>query len=144
MTLARQLDRTVSEMGTPTQHRVGVLGVDDQPIFLDVAREVVAATPGFRWLGGATSGEEALHAVTELGPDLVLLDVRMTGMDGIETAQRICETHPDVVVVLASVEESPAIKWAIEASGAAALVRKREFGPAMLRRLWLTYKKSGC
>jgi two-component system, NarL family, invasion response regulator UvrY len=142
MTFARPFDRTVSRMGTPTEDRVGVLGVDDQPIFLDVARDVVAATPGFRWVGGATSGEEALNAVTELGPKLVLLDVRMPGMDGIETAQRICETHPDVVVVLISIEDSPAIKSAIEASGASALVRKREFGPAMLRRLWLTYKKS--
>jgi two-component system invasion response regulator UvrY len=142
MTLVRRLDRTVPGMGAPTQNRVGVLGVDDQPVFLDVARDVVGATPGFRWVGGATSGEEALHAVTELGPALVLLDVRMQGMDGIETAQRIRETHPEVVVVLVSVEDSPALKSAIEASGASALVRKREFGPAMLRRLWLTYRKS--
>jgi CheY-like chemotaxis protein len=62
----------------------------------------------------------------------------MPGMDGIETAQRIRERHPDVVVVLISVDESPAI----ESSGAAPLVRKREFGPAMLRRLWRTYRKS--
>lgn len=125
-------------MGAATQDRVGVLAVDDQTIFLDVARDVVAATPGFHWVGGATSGKEALDAVTELAPELVLLDVRMPGMDGIETAQRICERHPDVVVVLISVDESPAI----ESWGAAALVRKREFGPAMLRRLWRTYRQS--
>ena len=119
-----------------------MLAVDDQTIFLDVARDVVAATPGFSWVGGATSGEEALDAVTELEPELVLLDVRMPGMDGIETAQRISERHPDVVVVLISVDESPAITPAVESSGAAALVRKREFGPAMLRRLWHTYRKS--
>jgi two-component system invasion response regulator UvrY len=130
-------------MGATARDRVGVLAVDDQRIFLDVARDVVAATPGFRWVGGATSGEEALDAVTEHEPELVLLDVRMPGMDGIETATRICESHPDVVVVLVSVEESPAIKPAIEASGAATLVRKQEFGPAMLRRLWLAYKEAG-
>jgi DNA-binding NarL/FixJ family response regulator len=131
-------------MAASAQDRVGVLAVDDQSIFLDVARDVVAATPGFRWVGGATSGEEALDAIGELEPELVLMDVRMPGMDGIEAASRICESHPNVVVVLASVEESPAIKPAIEASGAATLVRKQEFGPAMLRRLWLAYKKSGC
>jgi two-component system, NarL family, invasion response regulator UvrY len=142
MTLGSRATRTVTGMGAPAQAGVGVLAVDDQSIFLDVAREVVAATPGFCWVGGAASGEEALDAVTELEPELVLLDVRMPGMDGIETAQRISERHPNVVVVLISVDESPAITPAVESSGAAALVRKREFGPTMLRRLWRTYRKS--
>jgi two-component system, NarL family, invasion response regulator UvrY len=142
MTLGWRATRTVTGMGALAQDRVGVLAVDDQSIFLDVARDVVAATPGFSWVGGATSGEEALDAVRELEPELVLMDVRMPGMDGIETAGFISERHPDVVVVLISSEESRAIAPAIEASGAAALVPKREFGPAMLRRLWLTYRKA--
>jgi two-component system invasion response regulator UvrY len=129
-------------MGSPSQDRVGVLGVDDQAVFLEVARDVVAATPGFRWVGGASSGEDALEAVRDLEPEFVLLDLRMPGMDGIETARHICESHPDVVVVLISVEESPAIRPAAEASGAAALIRKQELGPAMLRRLWRTYRRA--
>jgi two-component system, NarL family, invasion response regulator UvrY len=128
-------------MSAPAQDRVGVLAVDDQSIFLDVARDVVLATPGFRWVGGATSGADALAAIGELEPEFVLLDVRMPEMDGIETARRICRRHPDVVVILVSVEESPAIRSDIEGSGAAALVPKREFCPAMLRRLWMTYRK---
>jgi two-component system, NarL family, invasion response regulator UvrY len=139
MTPGGRATPTVTGMGAPAQDRVGVLAVDDQSIFLDVAREVVAATPGFSWVGGATCAEEALDAVRELDPELVLMDVRMPGMDGIEAAHRISEAHPDTVIVLISIEESPAITPAIEASGAAALVRKREFGPAMLRRLWRTY-----
>src|ERR671925_405443 len=114
MTLRGRATRTVVGMGPPAQDRVGVLAVDDQSIFLDVARDVVAATPGFSWVGGATCAEEALDAVRELGPELVLMEI----------------------------DESPAITPAIEASGAAALVRKQEFSPAMLRRLWLTYGKS--
>jgi two-component system response regulator AlgR len=128
-------------MSASTQDRVGVLAVDDQSIFLDVVRDVVAATPGFSWAGGVTSGVEALEAVDELEPELVLMDVRMPGMDGIEAAHRISERHPDIVVVLISVDESAASAPAIEASGAAVLVRKQEFGPAMLRRLWLTYSQ---
>jgi two-component system, NarL family, invasion response regulator UvrY len=120
---------------------VGVLGVDDQVVFLEVARDVVAATPGFRWVAGAGSGKEALDAVEELAPELVLLDVRMPGMDGIETARQITDRHPDVVVVLISVEESPAIRPAIDASGASTLVRKQELAPAMLRRLWQAHGK---
>jgi two-component system invasion response regulator UvrY len=140
MTLGLRAARTVTGMGRPARAGIGVLAVDDQSIFLEVAREVVAATPGFSWVGGANSGEEALDAVEELEPELVLMDVRMPGMDGIETAHRIRERHPEVVVVLISIEESPAIAPAIEASGAATLVRKQEFSPTMLRRLWLTYK----
>jgi two-component system, NarL family, invasion response regulator UvrY len=125
------------------QERVAVLGVDDQPIFLDVAREVVAATPGFDWVGGATSGAEALDAVTKLTPGLVLLDVQMPGMDGIETAGRISERHPDVAIVLMSIEPGPALAPAVTASGAAALIHKRELGPAMLRRLWSMHRSAG-
>jgi two-component system, NarL family, invasion response regulator UvrY len=130
-------------MGSLSRDRVGVLGVDDQVVFLDVARDVVAATPGFRWVGDASSGEEALDAVDELAPEFVLVDVRMPGMDGLETARRISESHPDVVVVLISVEASPALRPAIEASGAATLVRKQEFGPALLHRLWQTHGTPG-
>jgi DNA-binding NarL/FixJ family response regulator len=121
--------------------RVGVLGVDDQVVFLDVAEDVVAATPGFHWVGGATSGEEALDAVRDLEPELVLLDLRMPGMDGIETARRICARHPATIVVLISVEETPAADQAVSTSGAVALVRKRDFGPAMLRRLWRAHRR---
>jgi DNA-binding NarL/FixJ family response regulator len=141
MTPAARSIRTVGTMGAPAADPVGVLAVDDQSIFLDVARDVVAATHGFQWLGGARSGEEALEAVARFEPDLVLMDVRMPGMDGIEAAHRICEQHSDVVVVLISVEESPAMTPAIEASGAATLVRKQEFSPAMLRRVWRTHSK---
>jgi DNA-binding NarL/FixJ family response regulator len=130
-------------MKPPTQDRVGVLAVDDQPIFLDVAQEVVTATHGFRWVAGVTCGEDALDAMAEHEPALVLLDVRMPGMDGIETARRISERHPDVVVVLISVEANPTMATAVERSGAAVLVRKQELGPAMLRHLWQTYKAAG-
>jgi two-component system, NarL family, invasion response regulator UvrY len=130
-------------MGSSSRDRVGVLCVDDQVVFLEAAHDVVAASPGFSWVGGARSGEEALNAVEELAPEFVLLDVRMPGMDGIETARRISASHPDVLVVLISVEESPAIRPAIEASGAATLVRKQELRPAMLRRLWQTHGEPG-
>jgi DNA-binding NarL/FixJ family response regulator len=125
-----------------THEEVGVLGVDDQPFFLDVVREVVAATAGFRWLGGASSGRDALEAVEELHPALVLLDVRMPDMDGLSTARCIRDRHPEIVVVLVSVELSAATPHAVEASGAAVLVRKQEFGPSTLRRLWRAYAGS--
>ena len=84
---------------------VGVLIVDDQPFFRSAAREVVGALPGFRAVAEAASGPEAVAAVGKLHPELVLLDVRMPGMDGIEAARQIKAGHPRTVVVLISIED---------------------------------------
>jgi DNA-binding NarL/FixJ family response regulator len=115
---------------------VGVLVVDDQLVFRQVAREVIDATPEFEILGEAGSGPHALAATDELSPDLVLLDVRMPGMDGIETAGHLTASHPEVVVVLISIDEPQYMPDEVASSGAAELVRKQDFGPALLRRVW--------
>ena len=73
---------------------VRVLAVDDQAVFRRVARDVIAATPGFELIGEAGCGDEGLQAVERLAPDLVLLDVRMPGIDGIEVARRLAATAP--------------------------------------------------
>jgi DNA-binding NarL/FixJ family response regulator len=115
---------------------VGILVVDDQLVFRQVAREVIDATPEFEVLGEAGSGPHAIAATDELCPDLVLLDVRMPGMDGIETAGRLTAAHPEVVVVLVSIDEPQYMPDEVASSGAAELVRKQDFGPALLRRVW--------
>ena len=115
---------------------VRVLTVDDQPLFRGVARDVIEATPGFEPVGEAASGAEALAAVERLAPGLVLLDVRMPGMDGIEVARQLRSSHPETVVVLISIEEAVDLPWAAELGDAVPLVRKQDFGPRMLRELW--------
>ena len=117
---------------------VTVVTVDDQEVFLSVARDVVEATPGFTTIAQATSGEDALRVVDEHKPELVLIDVRMPGMGGIETSRRIKQAHPDVVVVLVSIEE-PSNLPAPGVSGAVALVRKQDLGSRMLQGLWLAH-----
>jgi two-component system, NarL family, invasion response regulator UvrY len=88
---------------------VTVLVVDDQPVFLRVARDLIAATPGFEQVGQASSGGEALELAAAVEPDLVLLDVRMPGMDGIETARRLVASDSPAVVVLISLDELPGL-----------------------------------
>ena len=115
---------------------VTVVTVDDQAVFRQCVRDVIEATPGFESVGEASSCAEALSVVEEVKPRLALVDVRMPDVDGIETAMRLRDDHPDVVVVLISVEELSGIPSTVAESGAAALVNKQDFGPAMLRELW--------
>jgi two-component system, NarL family, invasion response regulator UvrY len=123
----------------PAAAAVRVLTVDDQALFRGIAREVIDATPGFEVAGEAATGAEALAAVETLAPQLVLLDVRMPGMNGVEVARRLAATHPRTVVVLISVEESVDVPSAAQLAEKVPFVRKRDFGPRLLRRLWATH-----
>jgi two-component system invasion response regulator UvrY len=128
-------------MGNATSepHRppVGVLIVDDHLVFRRAAREVVdAASPDFVLVGEAGSGEQALAAADDLAPDLVLVDVRMPGMDGIETSRRLSAAHPEAVVVLVTIEGPLNLPEEVGFCGAADLIRKQDFQPRVLRRLW--------
>jgi DNA-binding NarL/FixJ family response regulator len=118
---------------------VGVLTVDDHEVFLSAVREVIDATPGFVSVGEACCGEEALLLVDDREPELVLVDVRMPGMNGIETTKRIKEAHPETVVVLISIQKLPDGRAAAADSGAVAVVRKQDFGSRVLRGLWTVY-----
>jgi DNA-binding NarL/FixJ family response regulator len=121
---------------------VTVLAVDDKAIFRKVARSLIEATPGFEQVGEACSGAEAVELAADLHPDLVLVDVRMRGMDGIETARRLAEVDPDAVVVLISIEDSPELRSAIGSVGAAAYVRKQDLSARTLREVWAAHQPS--
>src|SRR4051812_44400574 len=102
---------------------VGVMVVDDQLIFRHAVREVVEATaPEFVLIAEAASGEHALVMAGDVQPDMVLVDVRMEGMDGIETSRRLAAAHPDAVVVLITVEAPLNLPAEVGRCGAADLV----------------------
>jgi DNA-binding NarL/FixJ family response regulator len=119
---------------------VTVLTVDDQRIFLRTARSLIEATPGFEQVGEAASGEEALELAAHLRPDLVLVDVRMPGMDGVETARRLTEADPATTVVLISLEEVPQLSTAVDRAGAAGYIRKQDLSTRSLAELWDRYR----
>jgi len=116
---------------------VSVLIVDDSAPFREVLREVVAATPGMVQVGEAASGEAALEAVERLSPQLVIMDKRMPGIGGIESARQIRLSHPATVVILASAE-TPRDELLV-ASGAHAYLPKRDLSPGTLAELWRTH-----
>ena len=119
---------------------VRVLTVDDQERFRCVARDVIDATPGFELAGEAENGEEGLLAVDRLAPEVVLCDVRMPGIDGIEVARRLHASHPETLVVLISIEDPIDIPSAAQLGAAVPLVRKQDFGPRLLKRLWREHR----
>jgi DNA-binding NarL/FixJ family response regulator len=118
---------------------ITVLAVDDRAVFLRAARELIAATPGFHQVGEAASGPEAVALAADLRPDLALVDVRMPGMDGIETARQLHASAPDLVVVLISIDEIPEVS----SDEVAACVRKQELSTSTLKRLWDEHGHSG-
>lgn len=122
-------------MGTPTT-QVRVLVVDDQRPFRLAAAAVLRRTPGFALVGEAASGEEALEVLTDLSPDLVLMDITMPGMGGIEATRRLLLAAPGTVVLLCSTYERGDLPAGAATSGAAAYLHKEELAPDVLARLW--------
>ena len=114
---------------------VTVLVVDDQSPFRLAARSVVRATPGFEVVGEATSGEEALAQVEALSPGLVLMDINMPGLGGIEATRQIVAAHPEVAVVLLSTYDAEDLPADARTCGAKAYVHKEQFGPDVLESL---------
>ena len=117
---------------------VRVLIVDDQEVFRGAMHDLLRQTPGFEPVGDVSSGVEAVAAVEAVRPELVLLDIRMPGMDGIETARRISARDPGVVIVLVSADEPEDLPDGASSCGAKAFVRKRELGRRRLLSVWST------
>ena len=128
-----------SSAEAPEPPPVTVLAVDDQPVFLRAAHDLIAATPGFEQVGEACSGPEALEKAAALRPDLVLLDVRMPGMDGIETARRLADADGEAVVVLISLDAVPEVPPASVATH----VRKQDLSVRALQAIWAVHSGRG-
>lgn len=119
---------------------VSVLAVDDHPRFLEAAQAVVEAAPGFRWVGGASSGEEALAAAAREEPDMVLVDVNMPGMDGFELARELHRSHPETLVALISAQHPDELPEAPTDSTTGEVLAKENLRPSWLSETWLAHR----
>jgi DNA-binding NarL/FixJ family response regulator len=116
---------------------IRVLIVDDQEPFRLAGRMVVEATDGFEVVGEVETGEDSIDAAHELDPDLVLMDVNLPGIDGLEATRRILNGSDRRVVILLLSTYEPA-EYAARATecGAAAYIPKSSFSPERLTEAW--------
>jgi two-component system, NarL family, invasion response regulator UvrY len=120
---------------------IRVLTVDDQPLFREAARAVAARTPGFEVVAEAADGDAAIRIAREVDPDMVIVDVRMAGRDGIDTARALTDENPNRLVVLVSSADVRELSALARVAGAAALLRKHWLTPRLLRGLWVAHRR---
>jgi DNA-binding NarL/FixJ family response regulator len=120
---------------------IRIMTVDDQAPFREAARAIVARMPGFELVAESTNGDDALRLARQADPDVVMLDVRMPGIDGIEVASRLTAEDPTRVVVLVSSAELRELGELARSCGAAALVRKQWLTPRFTRGLWVAHRR---
>ena len=115
---------------------VRVLIVDDQEPFRLAARMVVEATEGFEVIGEAETGERSVEMARELDPDLVLMDVNLPGINGLDATRKILESSNRVVILLLSTYEEEEYAPRAAECGASAYIPKSAFGPDRLADAW--------
>lgn len=115
---------------------VSVLIVDDQAPFRHAAAAVVSMTTGFQSVGEVESGEDAVAAAIRLNPGLVLMDINLPGINGVESTRRILAAIPGAAVILLSTYPLDELPADAPSCGAAGYINKEDFEPASLQTVW--------
>ena len=132
------LGNTAGHDGTVADDLVRVWVVDDQASFRRATAATVAVTDDFVMVGECETGESAVERIRDGGADIVLMDIHMPGMGGIEATRRIRAAQPDLLVVLMSTYDIEDLPAAASACGAAAYLHKERLSPEVLSRIWRT------
>jgi DNA-binding NarL/FixJ family response regulator len=115
--------------------RIRVLVADDHPVFRRGMRAILGAEPDTELVGEATDGEEAIARALELRPDVILMDLNMPGVNGIEATRRILEAHPNISILMLTMFEDDKSIFAAMRAGAHGYVLKGADGTETLRAI---------
>ena len=115
-----------------SEKRLRILVVDDSAIARDALCNFLEMHAAFEVVGCAQDGNESLRLAAELRPDLVLMDVNMPGMNGLEATKRLLRQRPDIRVIFVSLHDSLSILRASLATGAHGFVCKNRIHEELL------------
>jgi len=113
-----------------------ILIVDDNTQLRTFMREIVAEASDLQVVGEAADGAEAMRLVQALRPAIVLLDLIMPQVNGLEVLRWIKVEHPETKVVIVTVHDEDAYRQAAETSGADAFLLKKTLGTVLLPTIW--------
>ena len=114
---------------------VRVLLADDHRLLRELLRELLQKEPDIEVVGEASSGSEVMEKVSALSPDLVVLDIGMPGLNGIDAMAELAQRHPGVKVVCLSRYSDRRYVRAMLMAGAAGYVVKSAAGTELLRAI---------
>jgi DNA-binding NarL/FixJ family response regulator len=121
-------------MDRPSE-RIRVLVADDHPVFRRGMRAILGAEPDTELVGEATDGEEAVTRALELRPDVILMDLNMPNVNGIEATRRILEASPGTAILMLTMFEDDKSILAAMRAGAHGYVLKGADGAETIRAI---------
>ncbi len=112
-----------------------ILIADDHPLFRKGMRALLTATPGTEVVGEATTGQEAIELAAALQPDVILMDLQMPGINGIEATRQILHTSPHIRILVVTLFEDDASIFTALRAGARGYILKDAQEEEMLRAI---------
>lgn len=122
-----------------SRNPIRILLTDDSPIFLKAASSFLAGYPKLEVVGQARSGEEGVRLVTELQPDLVLMDFEMSGMNGLEATRRIKKLPDAPRVLIVTLYDNATYRATAMAVGADGFISKPDFTEQVLPSIYALF-----